>query len=115
MGRKHGPTTRFFEALVDSGAADCMFPEDVAGAIGIKDITTGKKDERTGIGGRQDVWLHPIILYVGEHALSIQAAFSRTLPVGGILGMQGFFEHFKVTFDPTSEPPGLDLERVHKA
>jgi hypothetical protein len=115
VGRKHGPTTRFFEAMVDSGATDCMFPADVATAVGITDIRKGKKDERNGIGGTQDVWLHPVILYIGEHALNIEAAFCDTLPVGGLLGRRGFFEYFKITFDPTTDPPGLDLERIHKA
>jgi hypothetical protein len=91
-----------------------MFPEDVARAIGINDIKTGARDSRQGIGGDQDVWIHPVVLYVGEHALNIEAAFAHTLPVAGLLGRQGFFEHFKITFDPTSTPPGLELERVHK-
>ncbi|MBZ5706693.1 MAG: retroviral-like aspartic protease family protein [Acidobacteriia bacterium] len=101
--------------MVDSGAADCMFPATIAEAIGIHDITTGRKDERLGIGGPEDVWLHPIVLYVGEHVLNIEAAFSRTLPVAGLLGRRGFFEHFKITFDPTSDPPGLEIERAYKA
>ncbi len=91
-----------------------MFPENIATAIGIS-IESGKKTQRTGVGGPQDVWIHPVLLYVGEHALSINAAFAKTLPVGGLLGRAGFFEHFKITFDPTSDPPGLELERVHKS
>jgi hypothetical protein len=31
------------------------------------------------------------------------------------LGRVGFFEHFKITFDPSSNPPGFDLERIYKA
>ena len=53
-------------------------------------------------------------IYVGEHALHIDAAFAKTLPIAGLLGRVGFFEHFKITFDPTSDPPGLELEGVHK-
>ena len=113
VGKKRGQTTRFFEALVDSGASDCMFPESIASAIGIR-IESGRKDARNVIGGQQDVWIHPIVLYVGEHALHINAAFAKTLPVAGLLGRVGFFDHFKITFDPTSDPPGLELERVHK-
>ena len=113
VGKKRGRTTRFFEVLVDSGAAECMFPASIASAIGIN-IESGKKDSRNGIGGSQDVWIHPIVLYVGEHALHINAAFAKTLPIAGLLGRVGFFEHFKITFDPTSDPPGLELERVHK-
>jgi hypothetical protein len=114
VGIARGTTTRFFEALVDSGASDCMFPESIASAIGIK-VESGKNEFRNGIGGPQEVWTHPIVLYVGEHTLPINAAFAKTLPVGGLLGRRGFFDHFKITFDPTSDPPGLELERVHKA
>jgi hypothetical protein len=114
VGKKHAQRTRHFEAMVDSGAADCMFPESVAQAIGI-DLKTGKKEQRTGIGGTQDVWIHPIQLYVGLEVITINAAFAKALPVAGLLGRIGFFEHFKVTFDPSSNPPGLELERIHKA
>jgi hypothetical protein len=115
VGKKRGPATRHFEALVDSGAADCIFHESIAQAIGITAIESGKKSQRTGIAGLQDVWIHPVILYVGEHALNINAAFAKTLPIAGLLGRIGFFEHFKITFDPTSNPPGLELERINKA
>lgn len=47
--------------------------------------------------------------------LHINAAFAKTLPVAGLLGRIRFFDHFKITFDPTSDPPGLELERVHQA
>jgi hypothetical protein len=63
----------------------------------------------------QDVWVHPVVLHVGEHALDIKAAFTKNLPVSGLLGRRGFFEHFKITFDPSSDPPGMELERVLKA
>ncbi len=114
IGSRRGLTTRPFEALVDSGATDCMFPASIAAAIGL-DLKAGAKNQRIGIGGKQEVWVHPVILYVGEHVLSINASFAETLPVAGLLGRIGFFEHFKITFDPASRPPGLELERVHKA
>jgi hypothetical protein len=114
LGRKHGPITRDFEAMVDSGAADCLFPESIALALGIK-MESGTKEMRRGIGGNQDVWIHPVVLYVGPNALNISAAFCKMLPVAGLLGRKGFFEHFRITFDPSSEPPGLEIERVNKA
>jgi hypothetical protein len=114
LGRKRTPLiTRAFEAIVDSGASDCIFPEAVAIALGIK-VESGKKEQRNGIGGSQDVWIHPVQLYVGAEVVEINAAFAKSLPVAGILGRIGFFEHFKITFDPSSEPPGLELERIYK-
>ncbi len=104
-----------FEALVDSGAADCILPAEVAHAIGIHDITTGRRSAREGIGGIQQVWTHRVVLYVHEHAMQLDAAFIDALPVTGLLGRKGFFENFKITFDPTGDTPGMELERVHKA
>ena len=114
LGRKRTPLiTRVFEAIVDSGASDCIFPEAVAIALGIK-VESGKKEQRNGIGGSQDVWIHPVQLYVGAEVVEINAAFAKSLPVAGILGRIGFFEHFRITFDPSTEPPGLELERIYK-
>lgn len=45
----------------------------------------------------------------------IEAGFTDKLPVAGLLGMSGFFEHFKITFDPSAIPPGFELERIYKA
>jgi hypothetical protein len=59
--------------------------------------------------------VHPIQLYVGTDIIEINAAFSAGLPIAGLLGRIGFFEHFKITFDPSSDPPGLEVERVYKA
>jgi hypothetical protein len=49
-----------------------------------------------------------IVLYIPGGPLIIRAAFSEELPTAGLLGMNGFFEHFKVTFDPTGKHCGLD-------
>ena len=68
-----------------------------------------------GVGGRTEVWIHPVSLFVGTQVLQINAAFSGALPVAGLLGRSGFFEYFRITFDPGGDPPGLELERVHKA
>ena len=114
IGALRGQATRYFEALVDSGAADCMFQASLASAIGLE-LTAGTPSARTGIGGQSEVWVHPISLFVGEHVLQLNAAFSETLPVAGLLGRSGFFEHFRITFDPAGHPPGLELERIYKA
>jgi hypothetical protein len=99
--------------MIDSGANDCIFHADIGRAIGMN-LASGTKEIRTGIGGHQDVWVHPIVLYVGDSALNIRAGFAENLPVAGLLGRIGFFEHFKITFDPSSNPPGVELERIRK-
>jgi hypothetical protein len=52
-------------------------------------------------------------LYVPGGPITISAAFCYELPVIRILGMQGFFNHFKVTFDPTAAR--CELERMYQA
>lgn len=99
-----GQVTRHFEALVDSGAADCVLQSSLASALRL-DLKSGVPSVRAGIGGRSDVWMHPVSLIVGAHVLQVEAAFSETLPLAGLLGRKGFFEYFRITFDPASEPP----------
>jgi hypothetical protein len=35
--------------------------------------------------------------------------------MAGILGRNGFLEHFKVLFDPSGIAPGFDIERFYTA
>ena len=111
---KHSPPTRPFEAIVDSGATTCLFHADIGAAIGLK-IESGTMKQVTGIeGSRPNVYLHNISLYIpGGHLLKIVAGFTPKLPVAGVLGMTGFFEHFKVTFDPATNE--LEIERIYRA
>jgi hypothetical protein len=46
--------------------------------------------------------------------ISINAAFAPNLPIAGLLGRNGFFEFYKITFDSSTNPPELELERVHR-
>ena len=114
LSKRHGPKSRPFEAMVDSGSADCIFHSSVASAIGIK-LESGRKEIRTGIGGPQDVWIHPIQLWFSANMLSIEGAFTKELPFAGLLGRSGFFEHYRITFDPSAVPSEMELERIHRA
>jgi hypothetical protein len=101
--------------MVDSGSADCIFHASILANIGIK-LENGRKEQRTGIGGtEQDVWVHPIHLFIGTDLLAVDAAFSPELPLAGLLGRKGFFEFYRVTFDPEPNPPELEIERVYRA
>jgi hypothetical protein len=112
--RKHSPPCRKFEALIDSGAAICMFHADVGRAIGL-DVEKGEEDYTTGISGKPTkIYLHDVSLYPPAHIIKIRAGFTDELPLAGLLGRKGFFEHFKVTFDPSNNPPGFELERIYR-
>jgi hypothetical protein len=113
---KHSPPCRKFEAIIDSGAAMCIFHSSIGQSIGLN-IQKGEEDETTGISGNPTkIYLHNVSLHIpGGHVIKIRAGFTDELPVAGLLGRTGFFEHFKITFDPSSTPPGFDLERIYKS
>ncbi len=98
-------------ALIDSGASICLFDGKVARAIGIK-VESGRPSETEGIGQEIiRVYHHPVRLYIMADVLDIVAAFSDELSATALLGRRGFFDHYRVTFDP-SDPPGFEIERV---
>lgn len=105
-----------FEAVVDSGSPWCLFHADVAKAIKI-DLTTGLEDTLGGvIGGAQGkMWFHKVKICLPGTMLEVVAGFSPTLSVAGLLGRSGFFDNYSVTFDPCTEPPGMNIERIARA
>ena len=66
-----------------------------------------------GIGGNANTYLHDLMLYIPGGSVTIKAGFKEKLPVAGILGMAGFFEHFKITFDGQAQ--ACELERKFRA
>jgi hypothetical protein len=101
--------------LIDSGASRCIFHSNLGRAIGL-DIPSGEVEETVGVSGQPTItYLHSVSLYVAGHIIKIKAGFTDQLPLAGLLGRRGFFEHFRITFDPSAEPPGFELERIHKA
>ena len=113
---RHSPPTKKFEAIIDSGASKCIFHSDIGKAVGLN-IEKGEEEATTGVSGQPTMtYLHHVSLYVpGGHIIRIKAGFTAELPVAAILGRSGFFEHFKITFDPSSNPPGFELERIYRA
>ena len=108
--------SRLFEAVVDSGSASCLFHADIGKAHGLK-LESGAKGPLGGVisGATASVYYHPVKLVIASHIIQITAGFTPALSVAAILGRHGFFEHFKVVFDPASSPPGLTIERIHRA
>jgi hypothetical protein len=104
--------TKRFEAIVDSGASRCIFHADFAQFLGI-DLNACPMEEIVGIGGEEATYLHELALYIPGGQVTIQAAFKENLPVAGLLGMNGFFEHFRVTFDGGDQC--FMLDRLYKA
>ena len=87
-------------ALVDSGADACLFPRDTAELLNI-DIKSAQRAFFTGIGGGQiPFYFHEVTIFVGEYQIKSKVGFSTsTIGTTGILGQQGFFDSFIISFD----------------
>jgi hypothetical protein len=109
---KNAPRTKRFEAIIDSGASRCIFHAQIGQAIGLE-IEKGEVEITQGVAGPTPTYLHDISLYAPGGIIAIRAGFSNNLPVAGLVGMMGFFENFKITFDPIALR--CELERIYKA
>jgi hypothetical protein len=112
---RHAPSKRF-EAIVDSGAPTCLFHGIIGKALGMK-VESGEEGPLGGVVAKatSKVYYHPINLKFSDQLISIpRAGLSYDLSVGAILGRQGFFDNYIITFDPCNNPPGLILERFHR-
>jgi hypothetical protein len=109
---KNAPRTKRFEAIIDSSASRCLFHSDIAIHLGI-DYRACPTEPTIGIGGSETTYLHELTLYIPGGPVTIKAGFKEALPVAALLGMNGFFDHFKIIFDGRGEC--CTLERIYKA
>jgi hypothetical protein len=107
---KNSPRSKRFDAIIDSGASQCIFHASIGRAIGLE-IEKGEKVSTNGIQGPAPVYLHDISLYAPGGIIFTRAGFSDELPIAGLLGMEGFFQNFRITFDPTTLR--VELERLY--
>ena len=87
-------------ALIDSGAADCIFHKSVGTALGIN-IESGEAKNYTGIASQSVVgYLHPVSLQVQGMAewVAIEAGFIDADLVP-LLGQSGFFDNYQIVFE----------------
>lgn len=87
-------------ALIDSGAADCIFHRSVGVALGI-DIESGETKTYTGIANQSVLgYVHPISLQVQgiSEWVPIAAAFIDADLVS-LLGQSGFFDNYQIVFE----------------
>lgn len=112
LPQKNSPRSKRFEAIIDSGATLCQFQASIGRAIGLN-IEQGEPIETMGVAGPTKMFMHDISLYLPGGIVTVRAGFSDLLPTPGLLGMSGFFEHFKITFDPSAAR--CELERIFEA
>ena len=90
-------------ALVDSGAACCIFPQNLGLGLGI-DVEKGPTQRIGGLGGKVIVaHFHEVTLKIGIYSWQAYVGFSPDrLGTSSLLGLRDFFSEFKVTFDYSS-------------
>lgn len=89
-----------YQDLLDTGADYNVFYSDISDYLGIS-LTRGKSMKITGIGGDSiKSYLHNVQIKIGKKLIKTTIVFSRQIPDNAIavLGNQGFFDHFSVTF-----------------
>jgi predicted aspartyl protease len=85
-------------ALIDTGAADCLFDHEIGEALGV-DLKSGTEKEYYGIGGQSvKGYVHEIQLQIHgfNELINIEAGFIESLPIS-LLGQTGFFDNYQVT------------------
>ncbi len=86
-------------ALVDAGATVSLFHKDVAEWLGI-DISAGLELQMEAAVSRFHIHLHQVRLMVGTKSFDAEVGFSTGYRGRfNIIGRQGFFEQFSVTYD----------------
>ena len=95
------------DGLIDSGADNTVVPLDLAQFIGLS--ISGEQFNTKGIGGSVPVVSSKLSLVVEKghesHVIDLPAIIMTTADddVPLILGRNGFFEHFHITFKQDSE------------
>ncbi len=92
-----------FLMLVDSGADNCILDRDVAQFLGIN-IYDGELIKTGGIGEEADIYyFDDVYINVGGEEIKTRCGFKDGYLINGwisgVLGRQGFFDHFKVCVD----------------
>ena len=88
------------QALIDSGADECIFSGEVAFALGFP-LLQGKPRVFAGIGGSVIGYLHPTTLHLGRVRFACPIYYSDEWNHlrFGLLGQVGFLSHFGISLD----------------
>ena len=90
-----------------------IFDASVGKRLGIP-IRSGPSERLQGFSKTDDtvVYFHEVLMLVAGASVRSKIGFCFGLPVTALLGRHGFFEHFRVTFDPLRM--GMRIDRVER-
>jgi hypothetical protein len=99
------------KGVVDSGATVTVIEASIGERLGIP-VRSGPTDRLAGFMQNDDatIYFHHIQLRVAGASVRTRAGFCYGLPVQALLGRHGFFDHFKITFDPLRR--GMQIDRI---
>lgn len=102
-----------FPSLIDSGADYCIFSVDTAKLLGIK-LKPKNKTTISGIG--RDIvkgYWDELELRIAGKIYTTRVIFAKISDYGfGILGQQGFFDHFDIKLSYHKQVIGVEPIRV---
>lgn len=99
-----------YEALIDTGADFCIFPIELAGALGIN-LDSNRIIYFSGVGGQPlKGFITDVILRVGEINISTKIVFAESGSTR-VLGQRGFFDHFDVKLSYQKQV--IEVERIN--
>jgi hypothetical protein len=99
---------------VDSGSPYCLFKADVATYLHL-DLKSGPEGSLGGIigGPVEPIYFHQVNIVIENNwTISVWAGFMKKLSVAAILGRAGFFDRFFVTFDHSTSPPEVEINKI---
>lgn len=89
-------------SVVDSGADVCLFHSSIADRLGI-DMKSVQPIRIDGIADDSPIeaYFHTVELQVQDfpNGITIQAGFTDSDGIAGLLGQSGFFKNYRVTFE----------------
>lgn len=111
---KSSSSVSLYSALVDSGADHCIFSLDIADAMGIK-LRSKDKTKISGIGKEEvDGFWSQIEFRIGGKIYSTKVIFAKINEYGyGILGQNGFFDHFDVKLSHQKQTIEIEPVRLY--
>lgn len=113
ISSKH-QSTPTLPAVVDSGSPYCLFKADVATYLHL-DLKSGPEGSLGGIigGPVEPIYFHQVNIVIENNwTISVWAGFMKKLSVAAILGRAGFFDRFFVTFDHSTSPPEVEINKI---
>jgi hypothetical protein len=104
-----GYSSKRLRGIVDSGSEVTLFQGYIGDQIGLT-VRSGPSHpiRLAAQSGAPLAYFHEVRMKVASGSVLIMVGFCYELGVPALLGRHGFFEHFRVTFDPSRM--GMQIE-----